>query len=162
MDSIPIIDISPILIKSPSEDQIGKVAREWDRAFRTVGFAIITGHGVDSSLPNILYDKAKQFFNSDEVKLKYFKNEGYGTGGFVPMGIEAVGRTSDIILDSEKGKDGDLVESFVFRPGADDPGALPPSIRSEVEEYCSKMKEILAIIMRLRAHALKLSPDYFR
>jgi isopenicillin N synthase-like dioxygenase len=67
---------------------------------RSVGFAIIVGHGVEAAIVNELYGKAKQFFGlSAEEKLKYWKGEFYGIGGYTPRGVEAASRT---IEDEDK------------------------------------------------------------
>jgi len=159
MASIPVIDISPLLTPN-SENSPGALAdliSAWDNAFRTVGFAVITEHGVDSSLTDLLYTRTREFFTQPaEHKLRYCRNEGYGSGGYVPMGMEAVGRTKG------KGvKTPDLVESFVHMPGENDPSELPPTIHDPVLGYCDQMRRLLAEIMRLSALCLELDEGYF-
>jgi isopenicillin N synthase-like dioxygenase len=82
-----MIDISSIvLFGQPSQTLIA----EWDAAMRSVGCAIMVGHGVDPAMGNELYVKAQEFFRRPaEEKLKYKNGQSFGTGGYTPSGVEA-------------------------------------------------------------------------
>jgi isopenicillin N synthase-like dioxygenase len=84
--SIPIIDLSL------SEETVAKALVD---AFRTIGFCIIVGHGVDLSVVQRGFASSKAFFElSDEIKEQY-KYEGHlSNRGFIPMGKDNPGRES--------------------------------------------------------------------
>ena len=157
MASIPVIDLSLLLVADPSPKALSGLISAWDAAFRTVGFAVVTGHGVDPAQTDLLYTRAREFFTQPaENKLRHCRNEGYGSGGYVPMGVEAVGRTK-----GQGVKTPDLVESFVHMPGKNDPSELPPQIHDQVLAYTGQMRRLLAEIMRLSALCLGLEGGYF-
>jgi isopenicillin N synthase-like dioxygenase len=83
-----MIDISSIVHSGqPSQTLIA----EWDAAMRSVGCAIVVGHGVDPAIGNELYVKAQEFFRHPvEEKLKYKTGKSFGAGcGYTPSGVEA-------------------------------------------------------------------------
>jgi isopenicillin N synthase-like dioxygenase len=83
---IPIIDLS--------RDE-AVVAKELVDAFRTIGFCILVGHGVDLNVVKKGFASSKAFFElSSEIKEEY-KYEGHlSNRGFIPMGKESLGRES--------------------------------------------------------------------
>jgi isopenicillin N synthase-like dioxygenase len=84
--SIPIIDLS--------RDE-AVVAKDLVDAFRTIGFCILVGHGVDLDVVKKGFASSKAFFElSSEIKEEY-KYEGHlSNRGFIPMGKEFFGRES--------------------------------------------------------------------
>jgi isopenicillin N synthase-like dioxygenase len=75
--SIPIIDLSQ------SEETVAKALVD---AFRTIGFCILVGHGVDLNVVKKGFASSKAFFElPDEIKETY-KYEGHlSNRGFIPM-----------------------------------------------------------------------------
>src|SRR5690349_4218650 len=105
LDHVPVIDIEPFL----HGDSAGKdrVAEQFDRACRDVGFIVITGHGVDAELPEAVFREARAFFDLPyEEKLKVQKEPGASGAGYHPFLTEA--------NDMTQGPDGpeDIRESF--------------------------------------------------
>jgi isopenicillin N synthase-like dioxygenase len=84
--SIPIIDLSL------SEAVVAKALVD---AFRTIGFCILVGHGVDLAVVQRGFASSKAFFElSDEIKEQY-KYEGHlSNRGFIPIGRDSPGRES--------------------------------------------------------------------
>jgi isopenicillin N synthase-like dioxygenase len=104
--SIPVIDISSIVNSTAGHPSQTLIA-EWDAALRSVGFAIIVGHGMEPAIVDELYAKAKQFFASTiEEKLKYRKNQFYGSGGYTPIGMEAASRSIQDRHEANSGQTG--------------------------------------------------------
>eukprot|EP00123_Amoebidium_parasiticum_P021061 comp60925_c0_seq1/m.47878 comp60925_c0_seq1/g.47878 ORF comp60925_c0_seq1/g.47878 comp60925_c0_seq1/m.47878 type:complete len:314 (-) comp60925_c0_seq1:562-1503(-) len=156
--AIPVIDLGPYRTGTPQEREA--VARQWDDAFRKVGFAAVVGHGVSSGVIEGLYDSALSFFKLPlEEKLHYCLNKGYGHGGYVPVGVEAVGRSrGDTTLPP------DVVENMVFNSAGDERDAVPeepPQFRSAVQEYWRAMQDLLQLLLEISAQALSLPRDHF-
>jgi isopenicillin N synthase-like dioxygenase len=97
---IPTIDLS--LYFHGDDEQKQKVVRQWDKAFRTTGFCTIVGSGVPTDVTGAMYEQALAFFQqSHEEKMKSCKHKGYGQGGFVPVGVESVARSTGSAKDKE-------------------------------------------------------------
>ena len=123
--AVPTVDISPFTAPAQHSDAARRaVGQEWDAAMTNVGFAMITGHGVDPAIVDALRRGAHSFFGGPaDAKQRYcYGPYGNPLGGFTGMGVEAVARSRD-----DHGSDGgatqttalpDLVESFVFKPEA--------------------------------------------
>ena len=123
--AVPTVDISPFTAPAQHSDAARRaVGQEWDAAMTNVGFAMITGHGVDPGIVDALRRGAHSFFGGPaDAKQRYcYGPYGNPLGGFTSMGVEAVARSRD-----DHGSDGgatqttalpDLVESFVFKPEA--------------------------------------------
>ena len=91
---VPVIDISSFL--HGDEEQRTQVAQQWDAAMSSVGMVTIVGHGCPPEAIDALYDGATSFFaKSREEKMQFCLNKGYGAGGFVPQGVEAVARGAE-------------------------------------------------------------------
>ena len=89
---VPVVDLSQF---SGDEQQRALVAEQWNAAMSSVGMAYIVGHGVTPEVMQRLNDLAVRFFTgSQESKMRYCLNKGYGAGGFVPQGVEAVARST--------------------------------------------------------------------
>jgi len=165
----PIIDLAPFLDARASPEDRLKVAQSWNNALSTIGMCIITNHGVSIRELDDLYSSALEFFQQfpKEEKMKCCLHKGYGFGGYVPQGVEAVGRTTALTGDNkESPPPPDLVENFVFNFGGDperEPAipAQPPQLVQHVQSYWSRMTELMHTLMRLSAVALNLPPDYF-
>jgi isopenicillin N synthase-like dioxygenase len=112
---IPIIDISPFLVLAATVSQknaasCAAVARAWDEAFCSVGFAMIVGHGVPADLIAEFRALAHQFFAQElQVKMQYHRGK-YGdpAGGYYAVGHEVVSRSRDA-MGSDGGGGGDVV-----------------------------------------------------
>lgn len=159
--SLPVVDISGFL--HGDEQQRLAVAREWDAAFSSVGLATIVGHGVPDDAIEALYGSASAFFGaSRDEKMRYCLNQGYGRGGFVPQGVEAVARSTGTETAPP-----DLVENFVFSHGGDPKlesvpvPTEPASFQPAVAAYWSQMDALLRTLMRLSAVALSLPAEHF-
>jgi len=131
-----------------------------------VGFAIITGHGVDPNTISTLRNGALDFFAQPSNAKLEFNHGPYGTpeGGYTGMGTESVSRSRD-----QHGSDGgeggskdalpDLVESFVFLPAS--PKLKPQMFEAAGHAYHGEMLRVLGCLHRLSAAALGLDRNFF-
>jgi isopenicillin N synthase-like dioxygenase len=82
--SIPIIDLS-----LPE----AAVATALVDAFRTIGFCIVVGHGVDLNVVKKGFASSKAFFELPDETKEQYKYEGHlSNRGFIPMGKDNPGR----------------------------------------------------------------------
>ncbi|MEM5475742.1 2-oxoglutarate and iron-dependent oxygenase domain-containing protein [Pacificibacter sp. AS14] len=161
--TLPIVDISPFLEGTAAGKE--RVVCEFADAFESVGFAVITGHGVPEILTNGLYDAATEFFQEPfDAKMTYSPPEAAKSRGYLPMGMESVAKT----LKGETPPD--LCEALVFgaphHEGEEGHSAnfypeTPASLAGLVTEYTDAILTLNAALMRLSALALDLPEDYF-
>lgn len=161
--TLPIVDIAPFFSGDP--DKKAAVAKDFANAFETVGFAVITGHGVPEELLDGTYQAMSAFFDAPlDTKMSYSPPEQAKGRGYLPMGIESVART----LKGETPPD--LCEALVF--GAPhhegEPGhkpnfypEQPPQLSELVAQYTREIVRLNAALMKLSALALDLPEDYF-
>ena len=84
---IPTLDIKRYIEDNSEEKKA--FADELGAAFRIIGFAAISGHGVPSELIEGIYEEIEKFFSlPEETKLKYSAPETNGQRGFVRFGQE--------------------------------------------------------------------------
>ena len=163
-DHLDLIDISCWTSNSLhcSDDEITEIAKSWDHAFKTLGFALIKGHGISPSVFHNLNKEWNSFFNM-EARLKLEFNHGaYGNelGGYTPQGVESVGRS----MEEKSEYLPDLVESFTFNKKnylEFDDSAMDEQNKKRMMltyKYFSHMENILEIIHEISAIALGL-PD---
>eukprot|EP00112_Aurelia_sp_Birch-Aquarium-sp1_P005290 Seg1599.1 transcript_id=Seg1599.1/GoldUCD/mRNA.D3Y31 product="2-oxoglutarate-dependent dioxygenase tropC" protein_id=Seg1599.1/GoldUCD/D3Y31 len=161
MDRVQIIDISAFTSPNNLNDEAkAKVLKAWDDAFQTLGFAIITGHGVPPQAIQDIQADAREFFEQDmDIKMKSCLNTGYGKGGFVPMGVESVARSKD-----RNEKPSDYVENICFFNGGNEGDIVPDSparFKASVQKYDKCMMTLLSKIMEISALCLGLPKDFF-
>lgn len=158
---LPIIDVAPFLRPDATAAERREVAQAWDAAMSSTGLAQIVGHGVDPTVIDRLVESANRFFElSAEQKMQSCLNKGYGFGGYVPQGVEAVGRSTGAEAPA------DIVENLVFSFGGDrtkesvmpsEPAQLEPAVQA----YWEQMERLLRSLMELSASALGLKATHF-
>ena len=90
--AFPLIDVS--LWSGDGSAASLDVERQWHDAFSTYGFCNIIGHGIDLDAQDALHRSALSYFRQPlSVKMRDCLNKGYGSGGYVPQGVEAVARS---------------------------------------------------------------------
>jgi isopenicillin N synthase-like dioxygenase len=164
-DYVPTIDLTPWFAGGYGAHE---VARQWDTALRTSGFALITGHGVATELRTRVRELAREFFALPaETKAGYAV--GVGGRGWIPPGAEANGYAEGAETPP------DLKESFSFAreepigdPVADAtyfrPNVWPaevPELRLVVGEYLSAMHALSDELLAISAVALGLPAAHF-
>ena len=145
--SVPVIDLAPWL--SGDETARAGVAAQVDAALQSVGFFLITGHGVPDELRAKVRAAARAFFALPrEVKQRYAVT--VGGRGWLPPGVEANGYAEGTHTPP------DLKESFAV--GADQPTGDPevdgywfqpnaypaevPELEPAVVAYLARMREL--------------------
>jgi isopenicillin N synthase-like dioxygenase len=162
--AVPVIDIAPWLSGDP--DGSAAAAAQVDHALRSVGFFLITGHGVPPELRARVRAEARAFFALPaDVKQRYAVT--VGGRGWLPPGVEANGYAEGTQTPP------DLKESFAV--GADQrtgeldgfwfqPNVYPaevPQLERAVLDYLARMRQLADELLRLCAAALSLEPDFF-
>jgi len=117
--SVPTIDLTPWF--AGSDEDRRDVADQVDKALQSVGFFLLTGHGVTADERAGVRAAARRFFAlPDEVKRAYAVT--VGGRGWLPPGVEANGYAEGTPTPP------DLKESFAV--GADTKTGVP-----DVDEY---------------------------
>src|SRR5215831_7838354 len=164
--SVPVIDISPWFGAGQAER--AGVAAQVDAALQSVGFFLITGHGVPDELRARVRAQARAFF-----ALPRETKQGYavtvGGRGWLPPGVEANGYAEGTQTPP------DLKESFAV--GADQPTGDPkvdeywfqanvypaevPGLQAAVVAYLARMRGLADELLLICAAALGLERDFF-
>ena len=138
--SVPVIDLTPWF--SGDEAARAAVAAEVDGALRSVGFFLVTGHGVADEMRAQVRAEARKFFALPrDIKQRYAVT--VAGRGWLPPGVEANAYAEgtetppDLKESFAVGADqptGDPeVDGYWFQPNvypADVPGLKPPSSRT--------------------------------
>ena len=166
MSSVPVLDLTPWY----AQDAAGRsdLARQLDAALRSVGFFLITGHGVPDGLGERVRAASRAFFDlPDDVKRRYAVT--VGGHGWLPPGVEANAYAEGTETPP------DLKESYSM--GADQPVGIPevddywfrpnvwpaevPELKNACTEYLSHMRRLADDLLELSAAGLGLAPDFF-
>jgi isopenicillin N synthase-like dioxygenase len=177
-EQVPSIDLTPWLARaagrrSAEGDRSGgdrsEVARRWDEALRTSGFALITGHGVATDLRARVRGLAREFFALPvQTKARYAVD--VGGRGWIPPGAEANGYAEGTPTPP------DLKESYSLArdvptgdPETDDvhfrPNVWPaevPELKPVLTEYLRQMHALSDELLALSAVALGLPAGHFQ
>ncbi|MCX4818582.1 isopenicillin N synthase family oxygenase [Streptomyces sp. NBC_01142] len=163
---IPTIDLRPWFSGDPHTRR--EIAETVDRALRSAGFLLVTGHGVDPELRRRIRSAAREFF-----LLPTAAKEPYavpvGQRGWLGPGAEANGYAEGTETPP------DLKESLSFAaqdptgdPAVDAEWFLPntwpgevPSLRPAVETYLARMRDLSDRILELLAVALGEPETFF-
>jgi len=169
---VPIIDVSPWFAGGASGK--ARVAELVNQACEDIGFFVIIGHGVDTRIPERVFDVSRRFFDlpaTEKLIVKQWADD--IPRGFSPVAAEAVS------YSRLKKTPGDLKESFSVGPlevPPDDysrqPGARqllaenrwpanPPEFEAIYADYYRTMERLGAAIMRIFAMALALPENFF-
>jgi isopenicillin N synthase-like dioxygenase len=164
--SVPVIDLRPWF--GTDEAARAAVAAEVDDALRSVGFFLISGHGVAADLHARVRAEARAFFALPPgTKQRYAVT--VGGRGWLPPGVEANGYAEGTQTPP------DLKESFAV--GADQPTGDPavdgywfqpnvypaevPGLEPAVVAYLARMRALADELLVLCAAALGLEGDFF-
>jgi isopenicillin N synthase-like dioxygenase len=166
MSAVPVIDLTPWFEGSTQER--ARVAAEVDAALSSVGFFLVTGHGVPSSLRTDVRAAAREFFALPPGQKAPYAVTVSGRG-WLPPGVEANGYAEGTETPP------DLKESFAV--GADEPTGDPavdaywfqpnvfpaevPALQAAVVPYLGHMRALADELLTLCAAALGLEADFF-
>lgn len=173
MSGSPIPSVSLAAFEGAAGDDKRAIATEVDRICRTIGFLVITDHGVDAQVIDGAWRMAREFFALPlDTKARAQDREPGSPRGYSPPQAETLSRSMDVETPP------DMKECFSSGPAA--PAKLDPEIedydfffgdniwppepsgfRSAWRAYYSAMEELGARIMRLFVAALRLDDGYF-
>lgn len=169
--TVPVIDIAPFLSGDPVGTQ--EVVRQVARACETIGFLVITGHGISSELQDRVFALSREFFDlPEEEKLRYKVPHTYF--GYNPVGSEYVAYSlgtkapPDLKANYTLGRlDIDRRDPYYSSPLGQRifPDNVwpdrPPQFRSVISEYYYATERLAQTIMEMFALALHLPRTYF-
>ena len=108
---IPSIDINGLVQSTATQEELETMANSFDEAMRAIGMVYLINHNISPHTIDKLRTSAKLFFDQPHhTKMESCLNKGYGHGGYVPQGVEAVARSNA----PESNAPPDLVENLVF------------------------------------------------
>jgi isopenicillin N synthase-like dioxygenase len=170
MGHVPVIDISPWFSGDPAARR--EVAAQVDAALTSVGFMLVTGHGVPRDRAGDVRSAARQFFAlPDETKRAYAVT--VSGRGWLPPGVEANAYAD--AYDEDGASPPDMKETFVAGadaktgdPAIDEywfpenvwPGEVP-GLRDAAEDYLDRMRTLADELLIMCAVALGQEEDYF-
>ena len=156
---IPLIDVSAF--GTANREERKAVAATWGKAFETVGFASIVGHGISEFLFNDIYAKAKQFFDQPiDVKMRWHVPSSAGVG-YAPVGTEAVARSMGNVLPPDLSEAVQFLNAHVENAAGNVWPEEPIDFRQTVEQFVSQAAALERQLMRISAVALDLEEGYF-
>eukprot|EP00794_Sanderia_malayensis_P003174 gene3174-3644_t len=178
MEEIPIIDISSFFEFEETGDIrcMEKLLEEWQKAFSTIGFAIVTGHNISNDVcENFQKDVVKFFSLPQSEKDKYSINQGYGKGGYVSRGLETVAKTmvynekdNDHRIAPESRPMSDYVETLEYIQGFEDNDnefiipEKPKTFAKSLQVYWDNIRGFYKRLLKISSLALRVSDDYFQ
>jgi isopenicillin N synthase-like dioxygenase len=166
MGHVPVIDIGPWWEGSDADR--AEIAAAVDAALSSVGFMLITGHGVPRSIAAQVRSRARAFFAlPDELKRAYAVT--IAGRGWLPPGVEANAysegtetppdmKETFAVGADEKTGDAD-VDEYWF-PDNVWPHEVP-DLRVVIEEYLARMRVLADELLRICGAALGLGEDLF-
>ena len=155
---VPVVDLSPWWVGSDADRRA--LADEVDRILQRVGFLVVTGHQVPTTLPDQVRDQGRAFFALPrDVKDSYSSR--VGGRGWLGIGAEANG------LSEGTQTAADLKESFIvgaegpMREGPDAawfrPNVWPgetPGLQPVLEDYLARMRVLADALLELFSLAM--------
>ena len=172
MLEIPVIDLAPFRDGSAADRK--RVGDAVAHACETMGFLVVSGHGVPAATGAALYRTALQFFDTplaDKLCVRRLRND--QNRGYIPYGEETLARMH--------GQDtpADYKEVFAIGPDEfpDEPyytcdlaypdfapnlwPLRPEGLRAIMTSYYADMLGLARLLARIYATALDLPPDFF-
>jgi isopenicillin N synthase-like dioxygenase len=164
--SVPVLDLGPWYSGDP--DQRAELAAQLDAALGSVGFLLVTGHGVDPALRARVRAAGHEFFALPEsVKRQYAVT--VAGRGWLPPGVEANGYAEgtetppDLKESYSVGADQPVgiaaVDGYWFQPNVWP--AEVPTLQLVVTEYLAQMRRLADDLLELCAAALQQPLDFF-
>ena len=167
---IPVIDIGGFL--NGNDDQKQQIAELVDRTNRDVGFLLITGHGIDRSFIDGMFEVSRRFFEGPldaklAVKAPEGEQQGYhglGLSGLAakegkeaPPDIREYFMVGRLELDEPYFREGDATD--FYRPNRWPQGQ--DTFRRKTEAYYSDMERLSGKLMQLFGLALCAGEGFF-
>ena len=172
IQTVPIVDVAPFLTGDPQGAQ--DVVRQVGRACETIGFLVLTGHGIDPALQSRTFQICREFFDlPEEEKLRYHGVPGtylgynplgservaYSRGEKTPPDLNANFSIGRIAIDERDPYYTSKSGRQVFTPNVWP--ERPIHFRSIFTEYYQALERLAKTVLEMFALALQLPRDYF-
>lgn len=153
MSTIPSINIAPYLDGSDKES----VAKQIGEACTSIGFFMISGHGINLELLSQIRSQAAEFFEQQPLteKQKYTAPFGLGYMGQGTENVAATLKDSSTKIDQKESLNLTLPVRDEIWPSE------PSNLKAVCEEYYKSVEKLSMQLMRLFALALNLDEFYF-
>ncbi|MBN30709.1 MAG: flavonol synthase [Crocinitomicaceae bacterium] len=162
LTGIPTLDIRAFI--TGSEKEKADFASELGKAYETIGFAAIHGHGISDELIQSLYSESEAFFAlSPEVKRRYARPETSNQRGFVSMGIEHAkdSKAADLKEFWQVGQPNPPAEHDPLHFPSNDDVLECPNFQNTAVETFKALEGLGRTILRAIAIHLKVDEFYF-
>jgi isopenicillin N synthase-like dioxygenase len=166
LPTVPVVDLTEFR----AGNSAASFAAAIDAANRTVGFFAIAGHGVPSAALDAAFAASARFFARVPKEKAAFapapgaRHHGYhrpaGSGLAAKEGVEQPPDLREYFMAGRF----DLDDPFFHTAEArlfHRPNRLPTELAAPLGAYYAHMERLGADLMRLFAHALALTPDWF-
>ncbi|KAF2400002.1 flavonol synthase/flavanone 3-hydroxylase [Trichodelitschia bisporula] len=168
--SIPVLSIAPFLCPTASHDEKADTAATLDAAFRTVGFAHLTAHGIDAAQVDACFSWSKSFFSlPPSTKLlsphppSGSHHRGYSAPGveklsqnvFTPAELAALRAVPDYKESFDSGNPADATQPNIWPPEGVLPGFQP-----FMEGFFFELEGVVKAVLRALALALGLEEGF--
>jgi isopenicillin N synthase-like dioxygenase len=169
--SIPTIDLATFLNGSAERRRL--IAAEVDEICRSLGFLIITGHGVSQDVNTAAWTMARAFFDLPvRSKLAVKATEAGSPRGYFPLEKEALAKSGGVESPPDRKEcyssgplsppEGHVAgDDFDFFYGPNIWPTEPAGFMKAWTDYYSAMEKLGSRIMQMLAEALQLDKDYF-
>lgn len=151
---IPVVDISPYINNNSTQAERDAVVGQIGDACKNIGFFMITGHGVASTLIDELFSQANKFFDLPLEEKTKSCMPGSGSG-YLPINEENLAATYGSAAPP------DLKESFNISSRKQNQWPALSGFENVCTDYLKKMIELASVIMEIFALALGLCTHYF-
>ncbi|KAF2653197.1 oxoglutarate 3-dioxygenase [Lophiostoma macrostomum CBS 122681] len=162
--TLPIIDFSPFLSASASEESRFNVAKELDSACREVGFFYLKGHGIPSELIASMLANARDFFETstqdekDAIAIKNISDGGDNARGWLRVDNPEKGSHEAVDFYRPVDKHD---KSHTTGLGENKWPMTPANLRAVSETYIEQLEHLGREVMRAMALALGIDVSLF-
>lgn len=171
---VPLIDVSAYVAggDAASDPECARVAAEFDRACREVGFIQIVGHGVERAAVDGLTAALDEFFGLPLAVKKQYRRDPSTNRGYSPPKSESLSMSLGISANQMN----DYYEAFTIGaeaaafPGLDVPESsyapnnwpsAAPGFQARIERYFTQAQRLARTLMVTVTDALALPAGYF-
>ena len=168
--AVPTIDISAFRHGSGEQDARERIAREVDRAARTVGFMQITGHGIPPSVLDNFTSATDAFFALDPTIKGAYRAPAGINRGYTPPKSERLANSLGLTSAADLFEALNIGTTAADHPGLDlpendyAPNVFPgevPSFESAVTAWFAEAGRVARTMVDIFAEALRLPRGYF-
>ena len=166
-DSLPIIDIGPLMDSSGHDEAGARTAAEIGLACERWGFFVVVGHGIDTRSRARLTSCARAFFalsDSEKAEISMVRGGAAWRGWFpvgdeltsgLPDGKEGVYFGTDLAPDDPRARAGVPLQGPNLYP------RRPVQMREVVDTWMRDVVEVARVVLSGIARHLGLEPDWF-